>query len=361
MAVQSANFKTTDVDISRVYDETFREYMIGIAKLFKEDNITPSQHSAFHIGENLREFGPQHSRGAQFYERYIHLLQRQNTNLKFGEMEATFMNSTARAANLKAILTDNAEIRSHASEAIKTFERVTNQDSRGFRLAQMLDPEDTHFDLEARSQWGVLSIEERQLLQDYLSWRYGDFDLESWTASGSIMDQISINGVRYARKNVLKHDQDSHIIFDVPGTNETAPGEIINIFQYWHTTPADVEIKAIYLIVNRFNPHPTLDREDPYRKFPLIVGYLCAIKPMETRVIEAGHVRSHFGLTPIKHNGQDLMHVLPMSRVEQGHLWLNTVKDAPEDSEEESEDSIDSEEDAVEEDAFLQDEYSDDE
>jgi hypothetical protein len=84
MAIQSANFKTTDVDISRVYDETFREYMIGITKLFKEDNITPSQHSAFHIGENLQEFGPQHSRGAQFYERYIHLLQRQNTNLKFG-------------------------------------------------------------------------------------------------------------------------------------------------------------------------------------------------------------------------------------------------------------------------------------
>lgn len=84
MTIQSANYKTTNLDISRVYDDSLHSYMTGIARLFKEDNITPSQHSAFHIGKNLREFGPQHSRGAQFYERYIHLLQRQNTNMKYG-------------------------------------------------------------------------------------------------------------------------------------------------------------------------------------------------------------------------------------------------------------------------------------
>jgi hypothetical protein len=230
-------------------------------------------------------------------------------------MEATFMNSTARAANLKAILADNADIRSHVSEAIETYERVSTRDSRGFRLAQMLNPDDSHFDLESRSQWSALSIEERQLLQEYLSWKFGDFSLETWKASALIMDQISINGVRYARENVLKHDEDSHIIFTIPGTNETAPGEILNIFQYWHTTPAEAEIKATYIIVNRFSQDPILDREDPYKQHPPIFGYLCAAEHIETRVIEASDVRSHFGLTPIQYNGQNIIHVLPLNRV----------------------------------------------
>ena len=85
MAIRVANFKETSLDISALYDSFIATYMRGVAELYKEDNITASQHSAFHIGENLREFGPQHARGAQFYERYIHLLQRKNTNLKFGQ------------------------------------------------------------------------------------------------------------------------------------------------------------------------------------------------------------------------------------------------------------------------------------
>ncbi|KAJ7026829.1 hypothetical protein C8F04DRAFT_954197, partial [Mycena alexandri] len=232
-----------------------------------------------------------------------------------GEMEATFMNSTARAANLKAMLADNPDVRLHLSNAIKVYENVSTRDSRGSRLAQMLDPHDTHFDLASTSQWGALSMEERQLLHNYLAWRYGDFDLEIWKASGSIMSQISIGGVRYARTNILKRDQDSYIMFNIPGTNETAPGEILNIFQYWHTTPNNIEIEATYLIVNRFFGNPNLDIPDPYQQYPQLFGYLCPVNPMETRVIEADHVRSHFGLTPIDYNGQKLMHVLPVSRV----------------------------------------------
>ncbi|KAJ6454036.1 hypothetical protein C8R47DRAFT_943180, partial [Mycena vitilis] len=60
--------------------------------------------------------------------------------LELGEMEATFMNATARAANLKAILADNPDVRACVSEAVKTYQHVSTRDSRGFRLAQMIDP-----------------------------------------------------------------------------------------------------------------------------------------------------------------------------------------------------------------------------
>ncbi|KAJ7041267.1 hypothetical protein C8F04DRAFT_947486, partial [Mycena alexandri] len=138
MAIHAANYKTSNLEVAQIYDQCYSDYMVGVADLFKENNITPSQHAAFHIGQNLREFGPGHSRGAQFYERFIRLLQDRNTNSKYGEMEATFMNSTARAANLKALLADNSDVRSHLSNAIKVYESVSIRDSRGSRLAQML-------------------------------------------------------------------------------------------------------------------------------------------------------------------------------------------------------------------------------
>lgn len=226
------------------------------------------------------------------------------------------MNATGRAANLKALISDNPEIRSQASEAIKVYEHGSIRDSRGIRLAQMLDPKDTHFDLESRSRWGSLSVEERQLLQSYLQNKHGEtFQLEDWMASGAIMDQITIAGVRYAQPGVLKRDQDSHIILVIPDTDQTAPGKILKIFQFWYSTPSGTEYKGTYLIVDQFSTNPTLDIEDPYRKHPTLFGYLCNVTPLATRIIEAEHVRSHFALTPRQYNGVDFIHVYPMSRV----------------------------------------------
>lgn len=84
VAVRIANFKKTNANLAEQYDRHMSRYLDQVAVLFPEDNIVPNMHCALHIGDNLRNFGPSHSRGAQFYERYIHRLQRQNTNMKFG-------------------------------------------------------------------------------------------------------------------------------------------------------------------------------------------------------------------------------------------------------------------------------------
>jgi hypothetical protein len=227
------------------------------------------------------------------------------------------MNASGRAANLKAMLSDNEDLRTRVSEAIKVYEHGQNRDSRGIRLANMIDPEDSHFDVESRSRWGALSLEERHLLQSYLSWVYEDFDLNEWQASASIMDEISIKGVRYAKKNVRKLDEDSHILFTIPGTDHIGVGEILNIFQYWHTPSTGLETKGIYLVINRFSTDISsiMDIPDPYRQYPTAVGYLCTQSHLETRIIEAKHVWSHFALTPMEYHGHPLMHVLPLNRV----------------------------------------------
>ncbi|KAJ7185943.1 hypothetical protein C8R46DRAFT_1208046 [Mycena filopes] len=150
------------------------------------------------------------------------------------------------------------------------------------------------------------------------------------------MDQISIDGVRYAQKNVRKLDQDSHIIFSIPFTDNQAIGEIINIFQYWHTDVAGLESKGIYLVVNRFSPDLTsiLDIPDPYRRYPAAVGYLCTKQILETRIIESKHVWGHFALTPMEYKGHSFMHL----NLE--NWWLN-VEEMDPDEEDDEDDSVD--------------------
>ncbi|KAJ7770251.1 hypothetical protein DFH07DRAFT_954069 [Mycena maculata] len=327
VAILTANLQTTNAEAADVYDHCYTSYMTEVATLFKENNITPSQHSAFHIGQNLREFGPQHPRSAHHYERYIHHLQRQNTNGKFGEIEDTFLHSTQRMANIKALITDNLRIRSTVSEALEVFDRQSSRVSRGIRLVQILDPTDSDFDLASRSRWSALSVMERQLLRTYLSSKHPGFNLADWEASAIIMDQISLNGARYAKKDVLKYDEDSHIIFRQPTTNQVSPGKILNIFEHWHTAADALETKTTYLVVQRFQVTDLgLGRQDPYQKHPKVFGYLAGAV-VAVDLIETAHVQCHFALTPIEFNGLKLIHVFPLNRVDYRHWWKDVYTD----------------------------------
>ncbi|KAJ7429510.1 hypothetical protein B0H11DRAFT_2265471 [Mycena galericulata] len=326
LAVIAANFKDTSQPIADSYDRFYRSYIVGVAKLYKENSITPAQHSALHIGQNLREFGPGHSRSAHHYERYIHLLQKQNTNGKFGELEKTLLYSTARMANLKALLSDNADIRTQVAETVKVYERESSRESRGARLMQFLDSD---VDIASKSRWGTISSDERQLLRHYLSRKYAPFDLETWKASAFIMDQISHQGVRYARQGVLKYDGDSHIIFRLPeAPSQTAPGKIVNIFQFWHTKPDGSETKDVYLVVRCYGQDPVPVGQDPYRKYARVLGYLAGPWPAgEMRLIEPSHIQSHFALTLIKFSDDlDLIHVFPLGRNTHQHWQWNEVE-----------------------------------
>jgi hypothetical protein len=85
--VEIAGLKKTSPQMAKAYDDNYVKYVKGIQDLFKEDTITSVIHVAGHIGQNLRDFGPSHSRGAQFYERFIHLLQQTKTNNKTGQIK----------------------------------------------------------------------------------------------------------------------------------------------------------------------------------------------------------------------------------------------------------------------------------
>ncbi|KAH9052740.1 hypothetical protein EDB87DRAFT_1581462 [Lactarius vividus] len=102
-AVQIAN----DIEL---YEYYIQRYLTDFKTLYKSAKVKPIHHAALHYGDTLRGFGPAHTHGAAFYERYIHSMQRENHNMKLGELELTFMRSSAREAKLQALLFDHSEI-----------------------------------------------------------------------------------------------------------------------------------------------------------------------------------------------------------------------------------------------------------
>lgn len=66
-----------------VYETAATAYLKTAQQLY-DITITPNQHNSLHIPFFLRHFGPLHSIRTFFSERMNYLLQRQNTNLKFG-------------------------------------------------------------------------------------------------------------------------------------------------------------------------------------------------------------------------------------------------------------------------------------
>ncbi|KAI0689979.1 hypothetical protein C8T65DRAFT_518639, partial [Cerioporus squamosus] len=68
----------------KLYETVSVRYLRGLQKLYPGTQITPNQHNSVHIAFFLRLYGPLHSIRTFFSERMNYLLQRVNTNMKFG-------------------------------------------------------------------------------------------------------------------------------------------------------------------------------------------------------------------------------------------------------------------------------------
>jgi hypothetical protein len=83
-AVQIANLRTISCKEIELYEHYIFRYMRTFKSLYKLAKVKPIHHAALHYGDVLRGFGPAHTHGAAFYERYIHSMQSKNHNMKLG-------------------------------------------------------------------------------------------------------------------------------------------------------------------------------------------------------------------------------------------------------------------------------------
>ena len=83
-AVQITNLRSVSQQDIDLYEHYIWRYVDGFKSLYKLAKMKPIHHAALHYGDTLRSFGPAHTHGAAFYERYIHSMQTQNHNMKLG-------------------------------------------------------------------------------------------------------------------------------------------------------------------------------------------------------------------------------------------------------------------------------------
>ena len=83
--IQLLNMCFTSEDLISHYEDCILRYLRELKSLYKHAKIKPIHHTALHIPDFMRFFGPVHSYHSQAFERYNNLLQKQNTNQKFGK------------------------------------------------------------------------------------------------------------------------------------------------------------------------------------------------------------------------------------------------------------------------------------
>jgi hypothetical protein len=266
-----------------------------------------------------------------------------------GELELTFMCSSAREANLQALLQDDTEVHSHVGDLVETYKGILAEDVRGTRLAHMIDAvhltqqtADIAYDRnglrESSLSDDILAAFRQFLLCKHPGLRYKDIteNYSDIVASpkAKVLDKLSLRGVQYSTAS--RRARDSHVFFrssepemgNAPLAPSAKPGQITHIFLHPHVPTLRYPISSsqchrpsVYVCVR---PYASLqlgsgsklrNADQMYRRFGFAGGFSCRNKFAPPIIIKPSSVISHIAVTPLKIGADKVLHVLPMDRV----------------------------------------------
>lgn len=238
------------------------------------------------------------------------------------------MEVSGRSSNIRAILSDDLDVRRLVLKTVKSLDNIMKEDARGARLANMLDPEQPENELNNVSTPYYLEDEEHGLLVDLINNSNIWSGLESIPKYVVSMDQISIHGVRFATERskassdslIMFSTSDSHALHADLTTSQHA-GIVQMIFQFPEPLVTAIQQSLplqnqIFLAVLEYTPLDLFSGlQDPYPQFGFAAGFICNGQPAKLHVISSTQVVSHFAKTPMMAGSQPFIHVLPVDRV----------------------------------------------
>lgn len=236
-----------------------------------------------------------------------------------GELELTFMALSSRNANLRAILADDDDVRESVMRMIQTIESIGQEDSRGSRLASLLDPTSTQYTMDVNAR--PIELEgELFLLLCKLIRNLDPDDQLYFPPQAVFIQEISVHGVSFGIADGSMF-RNSRIMFNHPYNSPTTDprdqkaGLIESIFQYkYRSTQGDRE--GFYVTVREYNPVVTVHgRRDVFRAFGFAGGFLCQPVAGKLHVISLSNIVSHFALTEMSGEYENYIHVMPVDRV----------------------------------------------
>ncbi|KJA14089.1 hypothetical protein HYPSUDRAFT_72760 [Hypholoma sublateritium FD-334 SS-4] len=300
-SIKIANMRLSSPRQVDRYNLHIRRYVSRITTLYPDRKLVPNHHAALHIGDVLQNFGP-----VPFFERYINFFHHINTNQKIGELESTYMNTSASSANIRAILADNEHLCQIVYEMTDVMDDIALEDARGFRLASILNPNTPNATSRFKSLTSVIEQEYLPLLQ-------------ALCGAGSrilpeaiFFKEVSIRGVCYAIYGSTAR-RNSYVQFQLSDT-EVEAGKIEQIFrcQYSLAGEDEEELEDVFLVVRTVI---SIDVDtDPYRRYDL-AGFLARPTGGILTVIRMSQVNCHCVITHMIAEYEGLIHVLPVDRL----------------------------------------------
>jgi hypothetical protein len=259
------------------------------------------------------------------------------------------MRSSAREANLQALLEDDSEVRSQVGDLVETYKGILAEDVRGTRLAHMIDAvhlkqqtADIAYDrntLRESSLPDPILAAFRQFLLCKHSGLKGEDTAENYSdivasPKAMVLDKLSLRGVQYSTAS--RRVCDSHVFFrsslpemgKAPPANSPQPGQITHMFLHPHVptfhdpvSPGQFHRPSVYVCVRPYaSLQPSSESklrniDQMYRRFGFAGGFLCRNEFAPPIIIEPSSVISHIAVTPLKIGANKVLHILPMDRV----------------------------------------------
>lgn len=238
------------------------------------------------------------------------------------------MRTAARGSNLRTLLAEDEAIRESVLEMVTVIETIDQEDTRGFRRANMLDSSLPDFILTSKAKPFRLREHEHNLLCQVIG-RRTPLPEETLVPHECLsVNEVSLRGVCYGTSLSSKF-RDSTVMFQPSPCDELsverplAAGIVQTIFQHTYKSshPDQPAVTGVYAIVQE---HPRMDQnDDPYPEFGFAGGFLCKDEATELHVIELPQIVSHFALTRLLDEGY--FHAMPLDRVRLSFFRLEKI------------------------------------
>ncbi|KAJ3551842.1 hypothetical protein NM688_g4476 [Phlebia brevispora] len=282
------------------YRKAIMHYLETMKDLYKEATFKPNHHLAVHFADTfLPNFGSLYPIRAFHTERQNFLLQMENTNMKFGELELTYMKHTSRSANMQYLMQDPWVYR-HAQELIDAYNDVHFEDRRGTRIRESFRAPLAHGEKENGTEPGVLNEECFGLLCRYLGRSGRSIGAGGLTKRVDFLSRLHLRGVSYTVSS--RSHRDCNIYFHLEGAQTEAAGQIESIFRHTRTSDSE-ELTETFIVVKRYAELSAQDAmHDPYRCYEwaggrLYYNDLSASRPV---LIHSEQLVSHISRTPVQ-------------------------------------------------------------
>jgi hypothetical protein len=257
------------------------------------------------------------------------------------------MHSSARDANLRALLLDDSEVCSQVGDLVEVYENICAEDVRGTRLAHMVDvvrltqqEPNLVYDgtrLRKSNLPGSVLVPFIQFLKCKQQTTGDVTGLDGPPCTeihpeARFLDKFSLRGVQYSTIN--HRTRNSHILFRhsqsdaSKAPSQPEPGQIMYIFLHSGVSTPHTALRTappahkplhpdLYLCVRPYlSLQPELSNMDQmYRKFGFAGGFLCRRKLATPIIIEPSSIISHVAVTPLVIKEHPMLHILPMDRV----------------------------------------------